>query len=111
MAEDAALRSSTVCLAVIMVIVGIWTLSLKKMMVTYMFGMLGIAGLLLPDWDFFDRDYSRWCYPVTTEERDRLAALAQRSRLRRYRIYPVRVVVYTTIYAYGLYKWWELLSS
>ncbi|XVE55501.1 hypothetical protein DITRI_Ditri03aG0163700 [Diplodiscus trichospermus] len=79
MASDAALRSAVVWLAVIIVLVGIFTLSLKKMMITYAFGMVGIAGILLPDWDFFDRDFSRWCYPVTAEERASL--LAQRSGL------------------------------
>ena len=81
MANDAALRSAIVWLAVIIVLVGIFTLSLKKMMITYAFGMVGIAGILLPDWDFFDREFSRWCYPVTAEER--AALLAQRSGLKR----------------------------
>lgn len=77
--SDAALRISLIWLAAIMVVVGIWTQSLKKVMVTYVVGMLGIAGLFLPDWDFFDRDYSRWCYPITEEEK---TALAQRSGFR-----------------------------
>ncbi|KAG6786278.1 hypothetical protein POTOM_007876 [Populus tomentosa] len=59
-----------------MVVVGIWTLSFKKVLVTYVLGVLGIAGVLLPDWDYFDRDYSRWFSFVS--EQDRLA-LAQRS--------------------------------
>ncbi|GKV09339.1 hypothetical protein SLEP1_g20854 [Rubroshorea leprosula] len=111
MVNDAALRSSMVCLAATIVAVGLWTLSLKKMMVTYVVFMLGIAGVLLPDWEYFDRDFFRWCYPVTSEERDKLTALAQRSLLRRYRIYPLRIVVYGTIYGYGLYKWWKFVSS
>ncbi|XP_021900556.1 signal peptidase complex-like protein DTM1 isoform X2 [Carica papaya] len=80
MASDTALRLSMVWLAAVIVVVGIWTQSLKKMMVTYVVGMLGIGGVLLPDWDFFDRDFSRWCSPVTADERE--AALAQRSGLR-----------------------------
>ncbi|XVF64780.1 hypothetical protein PTKIN_Ptkin09bG0194100 [Pterospermum kingtungense] len=81
MANDAALRSAIVWLAAIIVLVGICTLSLKKMMITYAFGMVGIAGILLPDWDYFDRDFSRWCYPATTRERATL--LAQRTGLKR----------------------------
>ncbi|KAK6246051.1 hypothetical protein QUC31_000821 [Theobroma cacao] len=110
MANDVALRSAIVWLAVIIVLVGVRTLSLKKMMITYAFGMVGIAGILLPDWDFFDRDFSRWCYPVTAEER--AALLARRSGLiKRCRIYPMRVIIYTTIYGFGLYKWWTFISS
>ncbi|OMO94329.1 Microsomal signal peptidase 12kDa subunit [Corchorus olitorius] len=110
MGKDAALRSAIVWLAGILVLVGICTLSLKKMMITYAFGMLGIAGILLPDWDFFDRDFSRWCYPITAEER--AALLARRSGFfKRYRLYPMRVIIYTTIYGFGLYKWWNFVSS
>ncbi|KAG8493587.1 hypothetical protein CXB51_011722 [Gossypium anomalum] len=74
MANDGALRSAIVWLSVIMVLVGLFTFSLKKIMVTYAFGMLGISGILLPDWDFFDRDFSRWPYPVTADERAALQA-------------------------------------
>ncbi|XWS23891.1 hypothetical protein CRYUN_Cryun28dG0054500 [Craigia yunnanensis] len=109
MANDAALRSAIVGLAVIIVLVGIFTLSLKKMVITYAFGMVGIAGKLLPDWDFFDCEYSRWCYPVTAEER--AALLARRCGLKRYRIYTMRVIIYTTIYGFGLFKWWTFISS
>ncbi|XVF36713.1 hypothetical protein REPUB_Repub19eG0081700 [Reevesia pubescens] len=100
MANDAALRSAIVWVAVIIVCVGIFTLSLKKMIITYGFGMVGIAGILLPDWDHFDRDFSRWSYPVTVEER--AALLSRRSGLKRYRIYPMRVIIYTTIYGFGI---------
>ncbi|KAL5777195.1 hypothetical protein ACOSP7_010121 [Xanthoceras sorbifolium] len=109
--NDAALRSSLLWLAVIMVIVGIYKESWKKMMVTYVVGLLGIAGLLLPDWDFFDRDFSRWCYPVTFEERAAALALRQTSLFKRYRIYPLRLLAYTTIYGFALYKWWMFISN
>jgi len=69
MANDAVLRSSLLCLAALILAVAIFTHSLKKMMVTYVFGVLGIAAVLLPDWDYFNRDFSRWSYPVTAEER------------------------------------------
>ncbi|MBA0692196.1 hypothetical protein Goari_009775 [Gossypium aridum] len=74
MANDGALRLAIVWLSVIMVLVGVFTFSLKKIMVTYAFGMLGISGILLPDWDFFDREFSRWPYPVTADERAALQA-------------------------------------
>ncbi|OAY58134.1 signal peptidase complex-like protein DTM1 [Manihot esculenta] len=105
--SDAALRISLIWLAAIMVVVGIWTQSLKKVMVTYVVGMLGIAGLFLPDWDFFDRDYSRWCYPITEEEK---TALAQRSGFRS-RISPLRWIVYAAVYGYALCKWWIYVSN
>ncbi|KAJ6685566.1 SIGNAL PEPTIDASE COMPLEX-LIKE PROTEIN DTM1 [Salix purpurea] len=79
MANDAALRTSLVWLAVVMVVVGVWTLSFKKVIVTYALGVLGIAGVLLPDWDYFERDYSRWFSPVSEHD---MPALAQRSGFR-----------------------------
>ncbi|KAK3230887.1 hypothetical protein Dsin_002768 [Dipteronia sinensis] len=109
--NDVALRSSLIWLAVIVVIIGMYTHSWKKIMVTYVVGILGIAGLLLPDWDFFDRSYSRWCYPITTEERAAVLALRRTSLFKRYRIYPLRVVAYTTIYGFALYKWWMFVSN
>ncbi|TYJ36108.1 hypothetical protein E1A91_A05G285300v1 [Gossypium mustelinum] len=109
MANEGALRSAIVWLSVIMVLVGLFTFSLKKIMVTYAFGMLGISGILLPDWDFFDRDFSRWPYPVTADER--AALQARRSGFKRYRIYPMRLIIYTTIYSISLYKWWIFVSS
>ncbi|KAJ0024385.1 hypothetical protein Pint_08341 [Pistacia integerrima] len=109
--NDGTLRSSLIWLAVVMVIVGVCTQSLTKIMVTYVVGILGIAGILLPDWDFFDRDFSRWCYPVTAEERASAVAQRQVSLLRRYRIYPVRLVVYTIIYGFALHKWWMFVSN
>lgn len=81
--NDAALKSSLVWLAVIMVIVGICTESWKKIMATYVVGIIGIAGLILPDWDFFDRDFSRWTCPVTAEERASILAQRQTSLLKR----------------------------
>jgi hypothetical protein len=69
MANDAALRTSLLWLAVIIFVVGICTHSFKKMMATYILGVVGISGVLLPDWDYFNRHISRWPYPVTVEER------------------------------------------
>ncbi|WOL02748.1 signal peptidase complex-like protein DTM1 [Canna indica] len=64
MDRDAALRRSLLALAALMVAVGIWTFSLTKILGTYAFGILGIAGILLPDWEFFDRDFSQWFSPM-----------------------------------------------
>ncbi|CAI9116307.1 OLC1v1017418C2 [Oldenlandia corymbosa var. corymbosa] len=64
MVNDAAFRSSLACLAVVLVIVGIWTQSFKKVVATYIFGMFAIGGVILPDWEFFDRSVSQWCTPL-----------------------------------------------
>ncbi|CAN6542749.1 hypothetical protein ACFX13_019954 [Malus domestica] len=110
MANDAVFRSSLVWLAVVIVVVGICTQSLKKMMLTYVVGVLGIAGLLLPDWGYFDRDFSRWTSPVSFEER--ASEIAQRSGLiTRFRKYPLRLAAYATVYGFALYKWWVFISS
>ncbi|KAF9687319.1 hypothetical protein SADUNF_Sadunf02G0081200 [Salix dunnii] len=60
-----------------MVVVGIWTLSFKKVIVTYVLGVLGIAGLLFPDWDYLDRDYSRWFSPLIEQEKPALAFISE----------------------------------
>lgn len=48
-------------------------------MVTYLVGVVGIGGVLLPDWAYFDRDFSRWGTPVSVEERASANATAERS--------------------------------
>lgn len=90
MANDAALRSALVWLAAVVVVVGTCTLSFKKMVATYVVGVAGIAGVLCPDWGYFDRDFSRWTHPVTAEER--ASHVAQRSGLGRF--------IYIYIYGY-----------
>ncbi|XP_072994037.1 signal peptidase complex-like protein DTM1 [Typha latifolia] len=69
MGRNAALQSSLVGLAVVMAFVGLWTMSFKKMIATYAFGVGGIAGIFLPDWEFFDRDFSQWFTPMPAAER------------------------------------------
>uniref|UniRef100_A0A803N0P1 FBD domain-containing protein n=1 Tax=Chenopodium quinoa TaxID=63459 RepID=A0A803N0P1_CHEQI len=41
------------------------------MMVTYFMGLGGIAGILLPDWEFFDREISKWTQPVCVDDINR----------------------------------------
>ncbi|XP_031394764.1 signal peptidase complex-like protein DTM1 isoform X2 [Punica granatum] len=103
MADDTALRSALVWLAVVMAVVGLGTHSFKKMFVTYVLGMLGIVGILLPDWDYFDRDFSKWTTPVTGEERAAIAS-ARRSGLSRasIRSEPARSVLDEHRYFYIL---------
>ncbi|XP_057440079.1 signal peptidase complex-like protein DTM1 [Lotus japonicus] len=109
MANDAALRTSLLWLAALILVVGICTNSFKKMMVTYVLGVAGIGGVLLPDWDYFNRDFSRWPYPVTSEERE--ASLHQGSGFLRFANSPLRVIGYIGVYGYAIYKWWEYVSG
>ncbi|CAH2035360.1 unnamed protein product [Thlaspi arvense] len=109
MGNEATLRSSMVGLAMVMVFVWIWTQSLKKTVVTYAIGVSLIGGIILPDWDFFDRNFSRWGYPVTAEER--AAALSRKSQRSRFRVYPMRMVVYGMVYGYAVYRWWMFVSN
>lgn len=83
MINDYVFRSSVTWLAVITVFIGLYTLSLKKMFVTYFFGMFGICGVLLPDWEFFDRSISQWSTPVTVDTvRSLRSAHAQNAPMR-----------------------------
>ncbi|XP_020206788.1 signal peptidase complex-like protein DTM1 [Cajanus cajan] len=110
MANDAALRTSLLWLAAVILAVGVCTHSLKKMMVTYVLGVIGISALLLPDWDYFNRDFSRWPYPVTAQERAN-SVQAQGSGFLRFANSPLRVIVYSVVYGYVMYKWWVYVSS
>ncbi|KAG8369640.1 hypothetical protein BUALT_Bualt14G0034600 [Buddleja alternifolia] len=67
MGNDVVLQCSLVSLAAIMVLTGLYTQSLKKIGATYLFGMLAIGGVVLPDWKFFDRPVSQWCTLVTDD--------------------------------------------
>ncbi|KAL8130821.1 signal peptidase complex-like protein DTM1 [Apium graveolens] len=109
MANDAVFRSSVICLTVVILGVGIYTQSLKKMMGTYVFGMLGLCGILLPDWDYFDRPVSQWCSPITLT--NKIHSTAPPSSTSRFKVYPVRLLLYTIVYMYGFYKWWMFISS
>lgn len=109
MGNDAALRSCLMWLAAVIIVVGLCTHSFKKMVVTYFMGIAAIAGVLLPDWDFFDRDISQWTKPVTVDEitLDHL----HRKGSQRFRFYPMRTVIYTLVYGFGLYKWWTYVTQ
>ncbi|XP_074573749.1 signal peptidase complex-like protein DTM1 [Curcuma longa] len=107
---QAALQTSLLALAAVMVLVGIWTFSLKKMLGTYAFGILGIAGILLPDWEYFDRDFSQWSTPMPMPAR-RTPGVALAHDTFRFKFHPLRVTIITLIYSFGLYKWWKFLSN
>jgi hypothetical protein len=78
MGRDEMLRRSLVALAAAVALTGLATASLRKAAVTYGFGILAIAGVLLPDWEFFDRDYSQWLTPMPASRRTAAAAAADR---------------------------------
>ncbi|KAF4360368.1 hypothetical protein F8388_019454 [Cannabis sativa] len=74
MANDTGLRSGLIWLAAVVAVVGVCTLSFKKIVGTYLVGVVGLAGVFCPDWAYFDRDFSRWIHPVTADERASHAA-------------------------------------
>ena len=78
MGRDELLRRSLVALAAAVALTGLATASLRKAAATYGFGILAIAGVLLPDWEFFDRDYSQWLTPMPASRRTAAAAAAER---------------------------------
>ena len=78
MGRDELLRRSPVALAAAVVVTGVATASVRKAVATYVFGILAIAGVLLPDWEFFDRDFSLWLTPMPASRRTAAAAAAER---------------------------------
>ncbi|GFP96874.1 hypothetical protein PHJA_001831500 [Phtheirospermum japonicum] len=104
MGNEVAFRTSLVSLAAIVALTGLYTQSVRKMAGTYLFGMLAIGGLALPDWKFFDRPVSQWCTVVDIG--DRPSRSAPESRLK---LYPVRLVIYTTVYGLGFYHWFNFI--
>ncbi|KAK6130740.1 hypothetical protein DH2020_035528 [Rehmannia glutinosa] len=110
MGNEAVFRTSLVSLAAIMVVTGLYTQSLKKMGATYLFGMLAIGGVVLPDWKFFDRPVSQWCTLVAgVAGGPSQSAPPSSSFMCRFKLYPVRLVIYTAFYGFGLYKWWKFV--
>ncbi|KAI9097804.1 hypothetical protein K1719_025575 [Acacia pycnantha] len=107
--DNAALKTCLLWLAAIIVVVGFSTHSPLKMLFTYLLGVLAIAGVLLPDWDYFNRHFSRWPYPVTADERASL--LPHGSPFLRFASSPLRVIAYSAIYGYAIYKWWGYVSN
>ncbi|KAK4374383.1 hypothetical protein RND71_005060 [Anisodus tanguticus] len=96
---------SVACLAVVIVFIAWYTQSLQKMMATYFIGMLGIIGVLLPDWESFDQSMSQWGTPLKVDE-----FTVESCGSVRFRFYPVRMVIFTIVYGLGLYKWWMFIS-
>ncbi|KAM3283401.1 signal peptidase complex-like protein DTM1 [Capsicum chacoense] len=100
------MQLSAACLAIIIVMTGLYSQSLRKMVVTYFVGMLGIIAVLLPDWESFDLSVSHWCNPLKVDE-----FTDESCRPFRFKFYPVRMTIFTIVYGFGLYKWWTFVSA
>ncbi|KAL8489198.1 hypothetical protein ACS0TY_024721 [Phlomoides rotata] len=103
MENDDVLRKPLVSLAAITVFTGVYTQSLKKMGATYLFGMFLICCIALPDWPFFNRPLSQWRTLNTLD-----AANHSQSRLK---LYPVRLLILTAVYASAFYQWWNFVRA
>ncbi|CDP01058.1 unnamed protein product [Coffea canephora] len=111
MVNDAVFRSALAWLAAMVLLVGLCTQSFKKMLVTYILGMFAISGVLLPDWEFFDRRFSQWRTPLTVDEKRTPRSARTQATPTRFRIHPIRVAIYTIVYGFGFYKWWMFVST
>lgn len=113
MGDDVALRRCLVWLAMVVIIVGFYTHSFKKMVVTYFMGLAGIGGVLLPDWDFFDRDFSEWTQPVSVDEikRSDVLRLGSTRLVYNYCILYPRVLNYSFISCSSSFFFWTQACS
>ncbi|CAA7401677.1 unnamed protein product [Spirodela intermedia] len=109
MRREEVLRTSLVSLGAAVFLVGLCTFSFKKMIATYIFGILAVCGILLPDWEFFDRDFSQWFTPMPAD--CHTGAAGPFDQTSRFRFYPLRVALLAAVYSFGLYKWWVFMSS
>ncbi|XP_065018057.1 signal peptidase complex-like protein DTM1 isoform X2 [Musa acuminata AAA Group] len=75
---DAALQKGMVVIVAAVVVVGVCTFSLEKMLATYAVGIVGIAGILLPDWEFFHQDFPQWFAFMRARRATAVAAAAGR---------------------------------
>ncbi|XP_009413547.2 signal peptidase complex-like protein DTM1 isoform X1 [Musa acuminata AAA Group] len=104
---DAALQKGMVVIVAAVVVVGVCTFSLEKMLATYAVGIVGIAGILLPDWEFFHQDFPQWFAFM----RARRATAGRCPASWRFRLYRLSSALITLIYAVGLFRWWMFVSS
>ncbi|KAJ8490875.1 hypothetical protein OPV22_012596 [Ensete ventricosum] len=112
MSLDAALQRGMVVLVAAVVVVGVCTFSLEKMLATYAVGIVGIAGILLPDWEFFHQDFPQWFAFMRARRATAVAADACGSPASwRFRLYPLSSALITLIYGFGLYQWWMFVSN
>ncbi|KAL4196176.1 hypothetical protein AMTRI_Chr04g182030 [Amborella trichopoda] len=103
--EDAekGFELSVVCVGVVVCIVGLYTcFSLKKMVVTYATLLVLVAGVLLPDWTFFARDFSQWTTPMPLPRPIHHAPPSSPG----FKIYPMRLAIFGVVYGFTLYKLW-----
>ncbi|XP_078444169.1 peptidase [Wolffia australiana] len=109
MGREDVLRTCLVSLGAAVLAVGFFTFSVKKMIATYIFGILGISGIMLPDWEYFDRDFSQWLTPMPADSHSGpVGAFDQSSR---FKFHPLRVTMLTAVYSFGIYKWWGYMAS
>nr|GEX00718.1 signal peptidase complex-like protein DTM1 [Tanacetum cinerariifolium] len=85
-----------------------YTHSWKKTFATYVFGMFGIGGIVLPDWEFFDRPVSEWTSPLSVAHMPPANSPPTPSR---FRFYPVRTIIYIMVYGFAFYRWWMYIST
>ncbi|KAL3504740.1 hypothetical protein ACH5RR_034581 [Cinchona calisaya] len=111
MVNDAIFRSSLAGLAAVVVLVGLYTQSFKKMLATYIFGMFAIGGVLLPDWEFFERSIFQWSTPLSMDRKRFPRSVADQTTPIRFKMYPIRMAIYTIVYGFAFYKWWMYVSN
>ncbi|GJV26707.1 signal peptidase complex-like protein DTM1 [Tanacetum coccineum] len=77
--------------------------------------MFGIGGIVLPDWEFFDRPVSEWTSPLSVAHMPPANSPPTPSSGSMmnlvFKFYPVRTIIYIMVYGFAFYRWWMYIST
>lgn len=112
------LQYSLIVSALIAGVVGYYTWSFKRMIVTYGVGVFFALLVAVPDWEFFKRHPWEWCIPMASDPQ---SAMAQKARFeilnnspkyaQRFKFYPLRMIMFIISYGFIFYSTWKYITS
>lgn len=112
------LQYSLIVSALIAGVVGYYSWSFKRMIITYGVGVFFALLVAVPDWEFFKRHPTEWRFPMASDPQ---SAMAQNARFeilnnspkypQRFEFYPLRMIVFIISYGFIFYGTWKYITS